>query len=79
MLKENPLFQELVQDLYAFRDRFFETHPIELAKEKRKLVESKMNEVINQIDELSRKIFLKIVMKKKNRFSTVVDFSQRGY
>ena len=47
-----------MQDLYAFRDRFFETHPIELAKEKRKLVESKMNDVINQIDELSRKIFL---------------------
>ena len=49
-------FQELVQDLYSFRDRFFETHPIDKASDKRIIVESKMKEVLDKLDELSRKI-----------------------
>lgn len=47
--------EELVQDLYSFRDRFFETHPIEKASEKRHMMEQKMKEVLDQMDELSLK------------------------
>ena len=48
-------FQDLVKDLYSYRDRFFETHTIEKAVEKRELVEHKMREVLDELDNLTRK------------------------
>ena len=49
------MFQDLVKDLYSYRDRFFETHTIEKAVEKRDLVEHKMKEVLDELDNLTRK------------------------
>ena len=50
--------KDLVQELYSFRDRFFETHPIEKASDKRQIVEQKMKEVLDKLDELSSNFFL---------------------
>ena len=47
--------QDLIKDLYSYRDRFFETHTIEKASEKRELVEKKMKEVLDEFDNLTRK------------------------
>ena len=47
--------EALVQDLFTFRDRFFETHPIELAREKREMVDKKMKEVLDDLDQLALK------------------------
>ena len=44
-----------MKDLYSYRDRFFETHTIEKAVEKRELVEHKMREVLDELDNLTRK------------------------
>ena len=51
----NYFFQDLIKDLYSYRDRFFETHTIEKASEKRELVEKKMKEVLDEFDNLTRK------------------------
>ena len=47
--------ENLMKDLYSYRDRFFETHTIEKASEKRELVEKKMKEVLDEFDNLTRK------------------------
>jgi len=47
--------EDLVKDLYSYRDRFFETHTIEKAVEKRDLVEHKMREVLDELDNLAIK------------------------
>lgn len=47
--------ENLVNDLYTFRDRFFETHTIEKACDKRTLVEQKMKTVLDELDVLTRK------------------------
>jgi len=47
--------EDLVKDLYSYRDRFFETHTIEKAVEKRELVEHKMREVLDELDNLTLK------------------------
>ena len=47
--------ETLVQDLFTFRDRFFETHPIEKASEKREMVDQKMRQVLDSLDQLSLK------------------------
>ena len=51
----NTKFQDLVQDLFNFRDRFFETHPIEKASEKRVMVDQKMKDVLDAMDKLTSK------------------------
>ena len=51
----NDFLQDLIKDLYSYRDRFFETHTIEKASEKRELVEKKMKEVLDEFDNLTRK------------------------
>ncbi|KAJ8720948.1 hypothetical protein PYW08_006413 [Mythimna loreyi] len=45
------LLKEL-QDLYAFRDLFFENHPIELATEKNKRVEEKKEQLIEKFESI---------------------------
>jgi hypothetical protein len=45
--------EDLIKDLYSYRNRFFETHTIEKANEKRKLVEKKMKEVLDEFDNLT--------------------------
>jgi len=47
--------EDLIKDLYSYRDRFFETHTIEKASEKRELVEKKMKEVLDEFDNLTLK------------------------
>lgn len=42
-----------MDDLYSFRDRFFETHALEKAKEKRELVKNRMEDILKQMDNLS--------------------------
>ena len=59
MLTPVLFLKDLVQELYSFRDRFFETHPIEKASDKRQIVEQKMKEVLDKLDELSSNIFKK--------------------
>ncbi|KAL0853186.1 hypothetical protein ABMA27_012943 [Loxostege sticticalis] len=39
-----------LQELYQFRDMFFENHPIEMAKEKNKLVEEKKNVLVEKFE-----------------------------
>ncbi|CAH2055757.1 unnamed protein product, partial [Iphiclides podalirius] len=39
-----------LQELYAFRDLFFENHPLELATEKNKLVEEKKNVLVDKFE-----------------------------
>jgi hypothetical protein len=51
-----------VEDLYTFRDRFFETHPIEKASDKSEIVKKRMRETIEQFDQLSG-----IINKYKNK------------
>ncbi|KAJ0172628.1 hypothetical protein K1T71_011767 [Dendrolimus kikuchii] len=41
-----------VQELYTFRDLFFENHPIELAAEKNKFVEEKKNKLVEKFEEI---------------------------
>ena len=42
-----------MDDLYEFRDCFFETHPIEKACHKRDMVEERMTHVLDEIAKLS--------------------------
>ncbi len=51
-LIRNCSLQTLVNDLYEFRDRFFETHPIEKACDKRDMVEERMTQVLDDIAKL---------------------------
>ena len=58
----------MIKDLYSYRDRFFETHTIEKASEKRELVEKKMKEVLDEFDNLTRK-YLHIIITKPNKIT----------
>ena len=45
--------QDLVEDLYKFRDHFFENHPIEKAHEKHGMVRDKLEQTLLAMDQLS--------------------------
>ena len=47
----------MVDDLYSYRDQFFECHQIEEAEEKPKLLKDKLNECLQSLDRLSCKFW----------------------
>lgn len=49
------LLKEL-QDLYSYRDLFFENHPIDLATEKNKLVEEKKEVLVEKFESIDGNI-----------------------
>lgn len=51
--------QNDLQELYKFRDIFFENHPIELASEKNKMVEEKKNILVEKFESIDGKYYLK--------------------
>ena len=48
-------FQLLVDELYEFRDQFFENYPIELANERPRMLDEKLKDCIKAIDKLEIK------------------------
>ncbi len=52
----------MVDDLYHFRDHFFENHSLEEAKEKNMKVELKMKETLEKLDQLECRKSSKIVV-----------------
>ena len=51
------LNQAAVDDLYTFRDEFFEKYPIEDAHQKPSLVQQKLEECLKALDKLERKLY----------------------
>ena len=51
------LFQNLVEDLFSYRDQFFETYPIEEAETKPKLLKQKLDECLEALDKLTSQSF----------------------
>ena len=51
------LFQNLVEDLFSYRDQFFETFPIEEAETKPKLLKQKLDECLEALDKLTSQSF----------------------
>ena len=44
--------EQLVDELYSFRDRFFESHPLSAADQKASLIESRLDTTIKQLEQL---------------------------
>ena len=46
-------FQSVIDDLYSYRDEFFESHEISKAEEKPKLLKDKLDQCLEALDRLS--------------------------
>lgn len=72
--------QKELQDLYSFRDLFFENHPIEMATEKNKRVEEKKEVLIEKFESIDGKklekyfIIIVFVGIKLEKFSLTLTY-----